>query len=157
MGNDGRLGLLHRCQYRYACWLWPEMRLFETPQDAMRAARQEQSRLSVLVAALYGLLLAAVFTIPSQLWPAFNFASGFFTVAGMLAVLVCGMGTMVLFLKLHMRPKLRESLINRGIPICRRCGYRLHGVESRVCPECGSPIGATVRAILQKHHDDQAR
>ncbi len=155
MGNDGRLGLLRRCQYRYVCWLWPEMRLFETPQDAMRAARQEQSRLSVLVAALYGLFLAAVFTIPSQLWPTFNFASGFLTFAGLLAVLVGGMGTMVLFLKLHMRPKLREALIKRGIPICRRCGYRLRGVESRVCPECGSPIADAVRAILKEPQDDQ--
>ena len=35
---------------------------------------------------------------------------------------------------------LRRILNERGLPTCLKCGYDLTGIESGVCPECGTKI-----------------
>ena len=48
------------------------------------------------------------------------------------------------------REALRATLIARGIPVCRGCGYSLRGQtpDSKACPECGREIDAEVARIL---------
>lgn len=45
---------------------------------------------------------------------------------------------------------LRDKLLDRGIPICLKCGYLLHGLPltSERCPECGRAFDERVREIL---------
>ena len=39
-----------------------------------------------------------------------------------------------------MQQAIRRALHERGLPVCRPCGYNLTGNVSGVCPECGTPI-----------------
>ncbi|MBN1347708.1 MAG: hypothetical protein JXQ73_33785 [Phycisphaerae bacterium] len=47
---------------------------------------------------------------------------------------------MVLVLRSKVRVSLRRQLVERGIPICIRCGYDLRGQTEPRCPECGTPF-----------------
>ena len=42
---------------------------------------------------------------------------------------------------------LRKQLLERGVPICLRCGYDLRGQTEPRCPECGTPFE---EALLQE-------
>lgn len=50
-----------------------------------------------------------------------------------------------------LRAALRRKLIALGVPICVRCGYALRGLPatSLVCPECGTAIDASLRALIE--------
>ena len=37
-----------------------------------------------------------------------------------------------------MRQSIRKQLLERGIPVCRNCGYYLRGLPEPRCPECGA-------------------
>lgn len=44
---------------------------------------------------------------------------------------------------------LRDKLVAQGVPICRGCGYLLHGLaHASCCPECGRALDADVRELL---------
>jgi len=46
---------------------------------------------------------------------------------------------------------LRRQLIERGVPICFRCGYDLRGQDRPRCPECGQPFD---ERLLKAKPDD---
>lgn len=46
----------------------------------------------------------------------------------------------VWFFRREIRDSLRQQLLERGIPICIKCGYNLRGQTQPRCPECGGPF-----------------
>jgi hypothetical protein len=49
------------------------------------------------------------------------------------------------------KKRLREKLIEQGVPVCRGCGYCLRGLPPTglaLCPECGRPPEADVVRLL---------
>ena len=46
------------------------------------------------------------------------------------------------FWRHHLRRHLRQQLVDRGMPVCLKCGYDLRGQRLPRCPECGTPFDA---------------
>jgi uncharacterized paraquat-inducible protein A len=46
-----------------------------------------------------------------------------------------------------LRDQIRRELIERGIPVCLRCGYNLTGLSEPRCPECGTSFDPHESAI----------
>jgi predicted RNA-binding Zn-ribbon protein involved in translation (DUF1610 family) len=46
--------------------------------------------------------------------------------------------------------RLRQSLIELGVPVCAKCGYALigHEPDAQRCPECGRAIDEQIAALL---------
>lgn len=55
------------------------------------------------------------------------------------------------YLHVHgMTAAVRQKLLDRGIPVCMKCGYSLRGlpIDAARCPECGRAFDERVRDIL---------
>ena len=71
----------------------------------------------------------------------------------MLQIIICGAAFFMVLRWLHRSgtaKTLREKLLARGVPVCIKCGYLLHGLSPATarCPECGTPFSERVRSIL---------
>ncbi len=64
------------------------------------------------------------------------FLAGYVVVLVLLALLISSLGAG------RIRRQLRYQLANRGMPLCRICGYDLSGQEAARCPECGHECDA---------------
>jgi hypothetical protein len=137
MANGDRLNFLLRWDYACRCWLWPEMRFFKTRRDAIRAARRKGGWLILPASGLWGICMAPVFIVPSEIWPNLSLSLRISTTVGALLVFAGGAGVFLFMLRMYMRPRLRAALIEGGVPICLKCGYDLRENETGICPECG--------------------
>lgn len=59
-----------------------------------------------------------------------------------LATGTLGVPSLILLSIRRIRLALRHELQHCGIQVCLKCGYRLSGIESNVCPECGTRFDA---------------
>lgn len=53
-----------------------------------------------------------------------------------IAAIACTFAALWL-LRRQYQKRLREYLLNKGIPVCLHCGYNLSGLTEPRCPECG--------------------
>lgn len=60
-------------------------------------------------------------------------------IAFLLIPVLCLGPLLLLQFRRWMRGFLRDYLNEHGMPICRKCGYDLQGLDSPACPECGTP------------------
>ncbi|TWT43635.1 hypothetical protein RAS1_00320 [Phycisphaerae bacterium RAS1] len=136
----------------------PEYDLFETPQQRERALSEIARFFSnplkldfwIGVLLLAGIAFGAVFFARALLrlvvWPAW--------IEEVLRLAFLAVVTLAAIRFLHRwgaRADLRRKLREYGIPVCLKCGYDLRGQveQSPRCPECGEPLDAAVREILQ--------
>lgn len=76
-------------------------------------------------------------------------------VFGLLMGLTVGPGAILVW-RNTVRRSLREQLIEKGIPICLKCGYDLRGQAVPRCPECGAPFAAIPRSDDVRPVSDEA-
>ncbi len=126
--------------------LFPELARFESEKAQRRAlfvATRHMGLRGILWAALvllWGLsvaLVARFVGIPD--WALR------YVVYPLLVALPAGSGP-VWFGRRYVQRSLRRQLLERGVPICLRCGYDLRGQTEPRCPECGKPFD---EALLQ--------
>ena len=66
---------------------------------------------------------------------------------------VTGFFVITWFWRHRLRLFLRQQLVDRGIPVCLKCGYDLRGQIDPRCPECGTPFDA---ALIEGNKDRNA-
>lgn len=124
--------------------LYPELKLLE-PEARERVMAQANRRVLrgwrlwlVALAILAAFLaLPQMFRLTNDLAPFVrSIARWTFPIA---ALLVFFFGVYFLW-HASFRDHIRSAIIARGIPICRRCGYNLTGLNEPRCPECGTPF-----------------
>lgn len=132
----------------------PEWDLF--PNDEMRAEAIEQldkelessNRFWITVALVVLVVLGLLFMvheIVQQLFPAVPaWALNALNIPGLLL----GYAGVVAVWRGGVVRRLRRKLIEEGIPVCRRCGYALRGIDADRCPECGWEIDGEVLSIM---------
>ena len=74
---------------------------------------------------------------------------GWFQVALNLPGLLIGYAAVVWVWRAGVVRRLRRKLIELGVPVCRRCGYALQGIDAERCPECGGRIDERLRAMMR--------
>ena len=125
-----------RGQYaRITAALFPELRRFETEFDR-RVAWKSANR-KVLWQPLYWLCIAAL--IPAMAGGAWFMSIFALLIFSLVILLVWTYVTFVLVARRTIQHTLRQRLIERGVPICLKCGYDIRESQDR-CPECGGGI-----------------
>ena len=127
--------------------LYPELARFASDTDRAAALetfdkalwRRRSFWLALLLLWLSTLALAEV--VPLALPPALTgFFSGKNAIYFRSALLGLSLVPAIQFLWYRPRRQhLRRWLVDRGVPICLRCGYDLSGQVEPRCPECGEP------------------
>ena len=127
-------------KYRRLGRILPELYRFESDEERKAAMRQANSMvwgsarpwlwLFLLVITAVGLIFARwqleeEYPVVEWICPA---------ATSLLA------GTWIWFCRSELRHLLREQLVDKGVPVCLRCGYDLRGQVDARCPECGTPF-----------------
>jgi len=119
------------------CRLFPELQLFYTLAARNQAMDRAQKTLSRTLG--YGLVMLAWFvcieavmlTVQAFTAPLWAACVGF-TVA-----ISAPVSTGFWLFRRRIQRSLRRQLIDRGVPVCLKCGYQLRGLMDPRCPECG--------------------
>lgn len=127
--------------------LFPELGLLPTQSDqneVIRAVRGRLSRWCDVSVVLGGLLPVPILVPPVVLLVGLEWVRPWIGLAVCVVVgwMLAGLGSdAALWLwRRPIRRFLREELANRGIYVCRMCGYDLRGQTEPRCPECGVPF-----------------
>ena len=145
----------HRSSKRY-----PELEHFESRKEAQAVLHAWQKKLMkmprfwlalIAYTAGTGLLVSLVLI---SLRPWFRLPQSMF--GGIVGGITGGSGTVMLTWSWRRRCRryLRAQLIERGIPICLKCGYDLRGQVDPRCPECGTPCDPRLITAANEERPD---
>lgn len=128
--------------------LFPELKLLETTKDRRELLTAVERRtvglgkriaLVVALAVVVGSLCAATLYTLSRWWPIPQSTWG--AISGAIVGGTSALSVQI-FWRRPLQREIRRELNRRGVPICVRCGYNLHGLAEPRCPECGTPFEA---------------
>jgi len=141
--------LLRRSSDTINCWLYPELKYFETwnarKQAVKQSLRSGESGWSPYVAIAVGACL--LYGLAEFQMPIAEFVSsrGLATWIGVVlwsfvavGIVALQVGVVLWDCRRRVRLRLREMLSKRGSMLCGACGYDLTGNTSGICPECGT-------------------
>jgi hypothetical protein len=137
----------------------PEYQLFLTEEARLRAIKELDEELEKNPAFWRGVVVIIVTaTILANLsfcvvpmvspWRAPGGGSGAAIVAWVIAL--GAVAAVVWTWRRGVIRRLRDKLIESGVPVCRACGYPMRGLDAPRCPECGWHADDAVRAILDE-------
>jgi predicted RNA-binding Zn-ribbon protein involved in translation (DUF1610 family) len=156
---------------RYRCWLYPELRAFDTREARTQAMRQCRKDLGggwsswlvllggVYLAYVWLLWLAGTAPLPpflstlgmsTNVWVTLTFF-------GVLALFAASQSLDVSGRRRRLRRRLREMLAQQGITVCKTCARDLTGNTSGVCPECGTATEPVSRRVWYTRPDRRDR
>jgi hypothetical protein len=133
---------------RINCWLYPELRRFDTEAARKQALKQSlrqassgwRGQLAIWLGTglLYAWIQLNASLAPDLLGSGIPYGVGV-TLACAVVIGIGALQVMVVVwdVRRRVRPRLREMLSGQGAAICSACGYDLTGNISGVCPECG--------------------
>lgn len=139
----------------------PELRLFPDSSIRHRALREygdsmrdtRDWRYWVVLAVMTALAASAGFVIGHIVARAFGtFVTGSARYWLRLATMLIVFWAMLRAAqRLGATARLRQRLLDLGVPVCAKCGYALfgHHPDAQQCPECGRPIDDRTRALLE--------
>jgi len=124
--------------------LFPELKLFPS-----RAARKVAIRKARNIAFWNWYTPLAVVALGVAVTSGRTYVESVTDVSPMLLAALAGLATgtlgvpsLVLICIRRIRHCLRHELLSCGVHVCLHCGYQLLGIESNVCPECGTHFDA---------------
>ena len=135
---------------------FPELDLFPTAEDRRRANRRATLRLvgrpRWLLAAAAAIVLALTLTFALR-WGVSSLGLPISrTTSNLILAVPVAIGCSlfgVWLMRRELSRRLRLELLDRGVPVCVRCGYDLLGVPGPGCPECGRAIDDDVQQMLE--------
>ncbi len=130
-------------RYRHKFWtgLFPELLLFENEEvreaefRMISSAVSHQARYVVIVIFLFGMICARL--VLHELCRIFPFLWAYQYWFQWIIMAMIISPSILFLLRCTVRGDIRASLNAHGIPVCMSCGYCLHGLVERRCPECG--------------------
>lgn len=121
---------------------FPELARFPDDVDRMAALHRATTRLYLRnpKCVAFMLFVIAFSLVWAWVWPSqpANFFRHALLLASALIIPLAFNAPLFLFRGV-LQGYLRNELLKRDIPICRRCGYDLTDLTSKRCPECGGP------------------
>ncbi len=123
--------------------LYPELSLVEDREERHRIFKTAERRLfsswfAWVVALPVTLVVVLLLNELQQILQRTRFIAPWMAMLAFGAALLAYIAFVSTFVLVKpMRRSIREQLLEKGIPVCRRCGYPLRGLPEPRCPECG--------------------